>query len=135
MFSLQDVEVFLLVYVEDVIVVGNSRIWPNNITICITESFDICKKDFLDRIIGISCVTRETNVIIHSSSAVQRILNQSRIKRRSRKVTPHLSGTVLDKKQYHKSDGRKNREDAVPRISCFVVLFHKYGLTGHSLCH
>lgn len=107
-------EVYLLVYVDDVLLVGSYRNSLRAVADEIAERFDVRMNDTVDRFLGITCEFKKDEVIIHSASAVARILQQFGMRSCRTASTPLPPGTVLDKTLEPVSDEEKTEMQKLP---------------------
>ena len=90
----EDEQVYLLVYVDDVLLIGPSAHILREVENDISRTFDIRIEATITKFLGISCDIHENEVIMHGAAAVNRVLQQFSMESCRTATTPLPAGTV-----------------------------------------
>lgn len=91
-------DLFLLLYVDDVLVLGSNGKEAKNVTEEISKSFKLRIDPKVTKFLGIVCDISDEEIILHSGPTVRRILKQFRMENCRSASTPFATGMVLDNK-------------------------------------
>ena len=110
----EDEQVYLLVYVDDILLIGPSAHILREVASDISKMFDIRIEATITKFLGISCDIHENEVIIHGAAAVNRVLHQFNMESCRTATTPLPAVTVLDKSFEPKTSEERIVMQSVP---------------------
>lgn len=128
-------EVYLLVYEDDVLLVGSDRDSIRAVSDNIAKIFNIRLQETVDTFLWISCDFKNDEVVIHIKSAVTRFLQHFLLGSCQTTSTPLPPGTISDKSIWPVTAEEKAEMQKVPYMELIGWLLYLANTTRQEIAY